>query len=58
MIRWGLQHGVSEIPKSVKAHRLHENAQVFGWEISPADMAILDGLNENLRTSWDPSREP
>lgn len=58
LIRWGLQHGVLEIPKSVKAHRLHENAQVFGWAISPADMLLLDGLNENLHTSWDPSGEP
>lgn len=58
MLRWGLQHGVSEIPKSVKAHRLHENAQLYGWEIPPDAMRVLDGLNENLRTSWDPSREP
>jgi diketogulonate reductase-like aldo/keto reductase len=58
LIRWGLQHGVLEIPKSVKAHRLHENAQVFGWEIGEADMALLDGLNEDLHTSWDPTGEP
>lgn len=58
MLRWGLQHGVSEIPKSVKAHRIRENADLYGWEIPAADMAVLDGLNEDLRTSWDPSREP
>ncbi|MFN3432212.1 MAG: aldo/keto reductase [Candidatus Sericytochromatia bacterium] len=58
LIRWGLQHGVLEIPKSVKAHRLHENAQVFGWDIAPDDMAVLDGLNEDLHTSWDPTHEP
>lgn len=58
LIRWGLQHGVLEIPKSVKAHRLHENAQVFGWEIPPDAMAALDALNENLHTSWDPTGEP
>jgi diketogulonate reductase-like aldo/keto reductase len=58
LIRWGLQHGVLEIPKSVKAHRLHENAQVFDWEIDAADMVLLDGLNEDLHTSWDPTGEP
>jgi diketogulonate reductase-like aldo/keto reductase len=58
LIRWGLQHGVAEIPKTVKAHRLQENAGVFDWEIAPADMAVLDGLNEDLHTSWDPTREP
>jgi diketogulonate reductase-like aldo/keto reductase len=58
LIRWGLQHGVLEIPKSVKAHRIHENAQVFGWDLAPEDMAVLDGLNEDLHTSWDPTQEP
>lgn len=58
MIRWGLQHGISEIPKSVKPHRIHENAQLFGWEIPAPEMARLDGLNEDLRTSWDPTGEP
>jgi diketogulonate reductase-like aldo/keto reductase len=58
MIRWGLQHGVAEIPKTVKAHRLEENAGVWDWALTPEDMALLDGLNEDLRTSWDPSREP
>ena len=58
LIRWGLQHGVAEIPKSVKAHRLHENAQVFDWAIAPEDMAVLDDLNEDLHTSWDPTGEP
>jgi diketogulonate reductase-like aldo/keto reductase len=58
LLRWGLQHGVAAIPKSVKATRIHENAQLFGWEIPPAAMARLDGLNEDLRTTWDPTREP
>jgi diketogulonate reductase-like aldo/keto reductase len=58
LIRWGLQHQVLEIPKSVKAHRIHENAQVFDWAIAPEDMARLDALNENLHTSWDPTGEP
>jgi diketogulonate reductase-like aldo/keto reductase len=58
LIRWGLEHGVVEIPKSVHAGRLKENAGVFDWAIAPDDLAVLDGLNENFRTSWDPTREP
>lgn len=58
LIRWGLQHGVLEIPKSVKAHRIRENAQVFGWSLAPEAMSALDGLNEDLHTSWDPTGEP
>lgn len=57
MLRWGLQHGVSEIPKSTKAHRIQENASLFDWELPVTATQTLDGLNENLRTSWDPSQE-
>jgi len=55
MIRWGLQHGLVEIPKSKLARRITENADVFDFELSETDMQILDGLNKNLRTCWDPT---
>jgi diketogulonate reductase-like aldo/keto reductase len=58
LIRWGLEHEVIEIPKSVKEHRIRENSSVFDFAIAADDMALLDGLNENLHTSWDPSNEP
>jgi len=54
LIRWGLQHGMVSLPKSVHHDRILENAQV-DFEISANDMAKLDGLNENLRTCWDPT---
>lgn len=55
LIRWGLQHGVVEIPKSVHAARLRENADVFGFALSESDVAKLDSLHEGYRTGWDPS---
>jgi diketogulonate reductase-like aldo/keto reductase len=58
MIRWALQHGLVVIPKSANAKRIVENADVFDFEISPADMKALDGFNENLRTCWDPTNAP
>lgn len=58
LIRWGLQHRVVEIPKSVRPERIRENADVFGFTLSATEMAELDGLNEGFRTSWDPSRMP
>jgi len=58
MIRWGLQHGLVVIPKSSKPERIKENSEVFGFEISQADMSKLDSLSEDLRTGWDPSDEP
>ena len=46
-IRWVLQQGLTVIPKSVHRERILENAQVFDFEITPADMAALDNLNAN-----------
>ncbi len=57
MLRWAIQHDVVVIPKSVKEHRIIENAQLFDFEIKAADMKILDSLNENYRTCWDPTND-
>jgi diketogulonate reductase-like aldo/keto reductase len=46
------------IPKSANPKRIVENADVFDFEISPADMELLDGFNEDLRTCWDPTDAP
>ncbi len=58
LIRWALQHGYGVIPKSANPRRIFENAQVFDFALSAADMAALDGFNEDLRTCWDPSEVP
>jgi methylglyoxal/glyoxal reductase len=59
LIRWGLQHGIVEIPKSVRRERIHENAQVFDFALSAAEMARLDGLRDRRRvTQWDPAQIP
>lgn len=55
MIRWSLQHGYVPLPKSVRRGRIEENAKVDGFEISKADMALMDGLDEYLVTDWDPT---
>jgi len=58
LIRWALQHDVVVLPKSANRQRIVENADVFDFAISAADMAELDGFNEELRTCWDPTRAP
>ncbi len=50
LIRWGLQHKVIQIPKSGNKSHIYENTEVFDFEISDEEMAILDNLNENFRS--------
>lgn len=58
LLRWGLQHQVIEIPKSVHAERIRENAGALDFELTTTEMSALDGLDEGFRTSWDPSDLP
>ncbi|BBP91689.1 hypothetical protein BsIDN1_53070 [Bacillus safensis] len=46
--------GVITIPKSTKAHRLKENADIFDFVLSDEDMKRLSDLNENKRIGPDP----
>ncbi len=58
LIRWCLQRDTVVIPKSSQPERIRENASVFDFELSAADLAVLDGLNEDLHTGWDPTNAP
>ncbi len=58
LIRWGLQHNLVTIPKSVREERIKENSQVFDYNLTTEDMRILDSLDENFRNSWDPTNMP
>ncbi|RED84130.1 aldo/keto reductase [Cohnella phaseoli] len=54
LIRWHLQLGVVTIPKSSRAERIRENADVFDFVLEPEDVVAIDGLNENRRFGKDP----
>jgi diketogulonate reductase-like aldo/keto reductase len=58
MIRWGLQHGLIEIPKSTHKDRIIENANVFDFQIDDSDMKEIDSIDKERRVSWDPSSIP
>ena len=54
ILRWHLQHGVSAIPKSVKPTRIAENFKVFGFALTPAEVAAIDALDTGVRGGPDP----
>lgn len=53
-LRWLMQRQVVVIPKSSKKKRIRENAQVFDFELSQEDMALIDGLDRDERFGSDP----
>lgn len=54
ILRWDVQHGVVTIPKSVTPSRIRENADIFDFELSAEDMALIDSLNLDSRVGPDP----
>ncbi len=57
-IRYALQHGVVPLPKSTNPERIVDNMDVFGFEISPEDMAAIDALPEMGFSGWYPEDAP
>ncbi|QKS60183.1 aldo/keto reductase [Paenibacillus barcinonensis] len=54
ILRWDLQNGVVTIPKSTKAQRIIENADLFDFELSTEEMQRISSLNGNVRVGPDP----
>jgi diketogulonate reductase-like aldo/keto reductase len=54
MLRWGLQHGRSVIPKSTKPDRIAENLDVFDFELPPEEMDAIDALDTGRRGGPEP----
>lgn len=44
LLRWGVQNGYPVIPKTTKAERMRENAEIFTSTIDDSDMAELRSL--------------
>ena len=46
LLRWCIQRRAIVLPKSTHRERIEENAQIFDFALSDADLAILDGLDQ------------
>ncbi len=55
ILRWHLQLGNVVIPKSVTPQRVRENFDVFGFELSEAEMAAIDAIDTGRRGGPDPA---
>jgi diketogulonate reductase-like aldo/keto reductase len=54
MLRWHIQEGRSAIPKSTKPHRIAENFDIFDFELTPQEIAAIDGLGTGKRGGPEP----
>jgi len=56
ILRWHVQLGNIAIPKSVTPSRIAENIDVFGFELTDADMAAIAALDAGNRIGPHPDR--
>ncbi|SES18542.1 aldo/keto reductase [Salipaludibacillus aurantiacus] len=49
LLRWDLQNGVVTIPKSVTPSRIKQNTELFDFELTGEELAVLNNCNEGLR---------
>ena len=54
ILRWHIEHGLCAIPKSVKAHRIAENFDVFDFGLTLDEVAAIDALDTGVRGGPDP----
>ena len=54
ILRWGLQRGFVNIPKSTHQERIVSNADIFDFELTDEEMKRIFALNKNIRVGADP----
>ena len=53
-LNWMIARNVVTIPKSSKRERIFANADIFDFELTADELALIDGLDQNLRIGEDP----
>jgi D-xylose reductase len=54
LLRWATQRGLAVIPKSNSQHRLVENLDVTGWDLTEDEVESLSALDRGLRFNNPP----
>ena len=54
-LRWSLQKGFLPLPKSVTPKNIKANLDIFGFDLSEEDMAVLDKI-QGTKTQDDPDK--
>ncbi|MGC5627696.1 aldo/keto reductase [Georgenia sp. Z1344] len=55
VLRWHVQHGHIVIPKSVNPARIEANLDLFRFELTADEMAVLDAMDSEDRVGGDPA---
>mmetsp|Transcript_46532 Transcript_46532/g.99755 ORF Transcript_46532/g.99755 Transcript_46532/m.99755 type:complete len:298 (-) Transcript_46532:180-1073(-) len=58
LLRWAIQRGFQVIPKSTRAARIAENAEVTDFELSEADLSSVESMKGKLDVYWNPLTTP
>lgn len=53
VLRWHVQQGRIAVPRSANAHRQRENLEVFDFELSEAEIAAINALDDGSRARLD-----
>lgn len=54
VIRWHIQNGIIVFPKSSTRARIAQNIDVFGFELTDAEMTAIDAIDRGQRVGTDP----
>ena len=54
ILRWDVQNGIITIPKSVRRERMMQNADIFDFNLTNEEMAIINAMNLEQRVGPNP----
>jgi diketogulonate reductase-like aldo/keto reductase len=55
-LRWQIEHGLSAVPKSVRAERIAENIDIFDFALTDEEVAAIDSLDTGKRGGPNPEQ--